>query len=88
MIVHSCKKSRIRHCKGAGQEEARESQHIFPGVLKTVKECEGVNVHTPKATRTLGDGVPVQSRNFKEQFEVSKLNGLWHFLYHWKVLGT
>jgi hypothetical protein len=30
----------------------------------------------------------MDSRNFKEQFEGSKLNGLWHSLYHWKALGT
>jgi len=34
----------------------------------SVKKCEGVNAHTPKATPTLKDGVSVDSRNFKEQF--------------------
>ncbi len=47
-----------------------------------------MNHHTPKATPTLGDGVPVDSRNFKDWFEGSKLNSLWRFLYHWKALGT
>jgi hypothetical protein len=59
------RESRQRHCKSAGQEEAgelrqeeaRESHHILPGVLKSVKEYEGVNPHTPKATPILGDGV-------------------------------
>jgi hypothetical protein len=77
------RESRQRHCKSASQEEARElrqeeareSHHIFPGVLESVKEYEGVNPHTPKATPTLGDGVPVDSRNFKEQVQGSKLNG-------------
>ncbi len=49
------------------QKEARESHHILPGVLESVREYEGVNPHTPKATPTLGDGVPLDSRNFKEQ---------------------
>jgi len=49
------------------QEEARESHHILPGVLESVREYEGVNPHTPKATPTLGDGVPVDSRNFTER---------------------
>jgi len=44
-----------------------------PGVtLETpgsVGECEGVSLHTPKATPTLGDGVPVDSRNFRDRFE-------------------
>jgi hypothetical protein len=51
-------------------------------------ECEGVNHHTPKATPTLGDGVPVDSENFRERFEGSNLNGLWRSLYHWKALKT
>jgi hypothetical protein len=63
-----------------------------PGVTlhtpKSVRKCEGVNLHTPKATPTLGDGVSGDSQNFKDQFERSKLNGLWRSLYHWKVLGT
>jgi hypothetical protein len=65
---------RQKGCKVAGQEEirelrqeeARESHHILPGVLESVREYEGVNSHTPKATPTLGDGVPVDSRNFRE----------------------
>jgi hypothetical protein len=55
------RESRQRHCKSAGQEEARESHHILSGVLESVRECEGVNTHTLKATPTLGDGVPVDS---------------------------
>jgi len=65
------------NCKGAGQEEARElsqeeawesrqkeareSHHILTGVQENARECEGVNTHTPKATPTWGDGVPVDS---------------------------
>jgi len=55
------RESRQRHCKVAGQEEARESHHILPGVLESVREYEGMNPHTPKATLTLGDGVPMDS---------------------------
>jgi len=43
-----------------------------PGVTShtpgSVRKCEGMNAHTPKATPTLGDGVPMDSQNFKEQF--------------------
>jgi len=50
-----------------------------PGVTShapgSVGKCEGVNPHTPKATPTLGDGVPVDSQNFREGFEGSKFNG-------------
>jgi len=90
------RKSRQRHYKSAGQEEARElrqkeareSHHILPGMLESVRECEGVNTHTPKATPTLGDGVPVDSRNFRKRLQGSNLNGLWRSLYHWKALGA
>ncbi len=43
--------------KATGQEEARITPHA-PG---SVGKCEGMNPHTPKATPTLGDGVPVES---------------------------
>jgi len=90
------RESRQRHCKSVGQEEARESRrneaweshHIFPGVQESVRECEGVNTHTPKATPTLGDEVPVDFRNFRERLQGSKLNGSWRSLYHWKALGA
>jgi len=70
------------------EEEARESHHKLLGVLESVREYEGMNPHTPKATPTLGDGVPVDSQNFKERLQGSKPNGLWRSLYHWKALGT
>jgi len=79
---------RQRHCKGVGQEDPGESHHILPGVLESVREYEGMNPHTPKATPTLGDGVPVDSRNFRERLQVSNLNVLWRYLYNWKALGT
>jgi len=47
-----------------------------------------VSPHTPKATPTLGDGVPVDFRNFKERLQGSKFNGSWRSLYHWKALGA
>jgi hypothetical protein len=80
----------LRGLQGAGQEEARElrqeeareSHHILPRVLESVKEYEGVNPHTPKATPTLGDGVPVDSQNFRERLQGSNFNGLWSSLYH------
>jgi hypothetical protein len=64
------------------QEEAWESHHILSGMLESVREYEGVNPHTPKATPTLGDGVPMDSQNFRERLQGSKLNGLWRSLYH------
>ncbi len=49
---------------------------------KNVKECEGMNPHTPKWTPTLGIRVPMESQSFKEQFEGSKFIGLKTSLYH------
>jgi hypothetical protein len=68
------------------KKEARESHNILPGVLKSVREYERMNPHTPKATPTLGDGVPVDSQNFRERLQGLKLNGSWRSLYHWKAL--
>jgi len=39
-----------------------------------------MNPHTPKATPTLGDGIPVDSQNFREQFQGSKVNDLWRYI--------
>jgi hypothetical protein len=69
------RESKQRHYKVASQEEARElrqeeareSHHILPRVLESVREYEGVNPHTPKATHTLGDGVLVDFQNFRER---------------------
>jgi hypothetical protein len=68
------------------QKEARETHHILPGVQESARECEGMNTHTPKATPTLGDGVPVDFRSFRERLQGSNLNGLWRSLYQWKAL--
>jgi len=42
----------------------------------SVRKCEGVNLHSAKATPTLGDGVSMESQNFREQFKGSEINGL------------
>jgi len=52
------------------------------------EKCEGMNPQTPKATPTMGDGVPMESRIFKGQLQGSKINGSKSSLYHWKSLGT
>jgi len=62
----------------------RGSPGVTSETLESVRECEGVSLHIPKATPTLGDGVPVDSRNFRDWFEGSNLNGLWRSLYQWK----
>jgi len=56
--------TKARACKVAGQEG---SPGVTPHALKSVRECEGMNPHTPKGVSTLGVGVPVDSRMFKEK---------------------
>jgi len=44
--------------------KARKSPGVTsrtPGSVRSVRKYEGVNPHTPKATPTLGNGVPVDS---------------------------
>ncbi len=61
------------------------SPGVTSGTPGSVGKCEGMNPHTPKVTPALGDGVPVDSRNFRDRFEGSNLNGLWRSLYQWKA---
>ncbi len=72
--------------KGLQGCRPKGSPGVTSGTPGSVGKCEGVNPHTPKATPTLGDGVPVDSRNFRDRFEGWNLNGLWSSLYQWKVL--
>jgi hypothetical protein len=78
-------KSEAKGLQGCGPKGSPGVTSHTPG---SVRKCEGVNPHTPKATPTLGDGVPVDFRNFKERFQGSKLNVLWFYLYHWKAFET
>jgi len=47
-----------------------------------------MNPHTPKWTPTLGIGVSMKFRMFKERFQGSKFIGLKSSLYHGKVHET
>jgi hypothetical protein len=51
-------------------------------VTRSVKECEEMNLHTPKWALILGVGVPMDPQNFKEQLQGSKPIKLKSFLYH------
>jgi hypothetical protein len=82
---HPCHNPRFgltTKAKGLQGCESRESPGVTSHAPRSVRKCEGVNPHTPKATPTLGDGILMDSRNFKEQFQGLKLNGLWRSLYH------
>jgi len=43
---------RQEEARESRQKEARESHHILSGVQESVRKCEGVSLHTPKATLT------------------------------------
>jgi len=62
--------------KGSSRVKARGSPGVTSHTLGSVEKCEGVSPHTPKATPTWGDGVPVDSQNFREQLQGSNFNGL------------
>jgi len=53
--------------KGLQGCEPRESSGVTSHTPESVGKCEGVNPHIPKATSTLGNGLPVDFQNFKEQ---------------------
>jgi hypothetical protein len=71
--------TKARAYKVAGQEG---SSGVTPHVFENARECEGMNLHTPKATPTLGIEVPMNSRIFKGRLQGPKLNGLRSSLYH------
>ncbi len=60
---------------------------VMPHAPGNARECEGIGPHTPKGIPTLGVGVPVDSRMFREQLQGSKPNGLKSYLYHWKSMS-
>jgi hypothetical protein len=65
--------TKAKGLQGCGPKGSPGLTSWTPG---SVGKREGVNPHTPKATPALGDGVPVDSQNFRDQFEGSNLNGL------------
>ncbi len=71
--------TKAKACKVASQ---KGSLGVMPHALGSAKECEGIDPHTPKGTPTLGVGILVDSRMFKEQLQGSKPNGLKSYLYH------
>jgi len=51
-------------------------------------KCERMNVHIPKGASTLGVGILVDSRIFKDRLQGLKPIGLKSYLYHWKAIET
>ncbi len=65
--------TKVKGLQGCGP---RGSMGVASETPENVGECEGVSYHTPKATPALGEGVPMDSQNFRDQFERPKLNFL------------
>jgi len=61
----------VTKAKGLQRCGLKGSPGITSHTLGSVGKCEGMNFHIPKATPTLGVGVSVDSRNFRERFEGS-----------------
>ncbi len=71
----------VTKAKGLQGCGPRGSPRVTSERPESAGECEGVSLHTPKATPKLGEGVLVDSRNFRDRFEGSNLNGWLRFLY-------
>jgi hypothetical protein len=56
--------TKAKACKVANQKGSLGIRLHVPG--KT-RKCEGIDLHTPKGTPTLGVGIPMDSWMFKEQ---------------------
>jgi len=54
--------------RGSPGVKSRRSLGVTSHTPRSIRKYEGVNPPTPKATPIFGNGVPVDSRNFKEQF--------------------
>ncbi len=69
LALGSLPKQGARGCKVTGQEG---SLRVMPHAPGSARECEGIDPHIPKGTRTLGIGVLVDSRMFRERLQGSK----------------
>jgi len=76
--------TKARTCKGVGQEWSLGVTFHAPG---SVRNCEGMNPHTPKWAPTLGVKVPMDSWIFRGWLQGSKLIVLKNSLYLWKAPG-
>jgi hypothetical protein len=57
--------TKAKRLQGCGPRESPGITSHTPG---SVRKCEGVNLHTPKATPTLGDGtLKISENNFRDQ---------------------
>jgi hypothetical protein len=57
----------------------------MPHAPESARECEGIGPHTPKGTPTLGIGVLVDSRMFKERLQGIKTQWIEEFFTSLKI---
>jgi hypothetical protein len=72
--------------RGSPGVKARGSPGVTSHTPGSVKKMWGSEPSHSQGNLTLGDGVPVDSRNFRERLQGSNLNVLWSSLYYWKAL--
>jgi len=77
--------TKARAHNSAGQKGSLGATSYIP---RSAGECERMNPHTPKWTPTLGVGILMDSRIFREQLQGSKPIVLKSYLYHWKAIET
>jgi len=78
-------RTKVRVCKCAGKKGSPSVTFHAPG---NVGKCEGMNPYILKWAPTLGVGVPMDSRIYKNMSQGPKFIGLKNFLYHWKFFKT
>jgi hypothetical protein len=76
LLCHNPSFGLATKAKGLQGSGPKGSPRVTSHILENVRKCEGVNTHTPKATPTLEDELPMDSQNFRERFQGSKLNDL------------
>jgi len=76
--------TKARACKGASQEWSLRVTFHAP---RSVRKCEGMNLHIPKWVPILEIRILMNSWIFWTQLKRSKFIGKYP-LYHWKALGT
>jgi hypothetical protein len=59
--------TKAKACKVVGQEGSKKEARVTSRALGSVKECEGMNPHTPKWIPIMGIGVPNGRLNLQKE---------------------
>jgi len=66
MHYHNLSFGLTTKAKGYKVEGQEGNLGVIPHAPRSARECEGINLHTPKGIPTLGVGVLVDSRMFRK----------------------